>query len=240
MTSRMWIILGATSIIAKHFAHKVAKSGHSLRLVGRDKEQLDLIAQDIQLRYHVSCDVLTMDTTDSIELLLSALFSSNKEMDLFIAHSEFTTNDHLDISSISTLIKTNVVATALIINSYLNLKQTQYNVLYLSSVAACRGRAKNSLYGGTKAAIEVYLQGLQQEASENTHITIARLGFIDTKQTYGLPGIFYAAPPEHCAQACWQALYKKKRMIYFPSFWGFIMAIITRLPFVIYKRMDGL
>ena len=99
------------------------------------------------------------------------------------------------------------------------MKQKQHTILYLSSVAACRGRAKNSLYGASKTAIEIYLQGLQQAATKQQHITIARLGFIDTKQTYGVPGIFYAAPPKECAEACWKAIKRKKRLFYFPKFW---------------------
>jgi hypothetical protein len=85
--------------------------------------------------------------------------------------------------------------------------------------------------------VEVYLQGLQQAAGSSQHITIARLGFIDTHVTYGEPGIFYASPPKACANACWQALKTKKRTIYHPSFWQWIMSVITHLPFFVYKRM---
>ncbi|PWY56378.1 short-chain dehydrogenase [Legionella qingyii] len=237
MIQRTWVILGATSIIAEKFAHIAARSGHQLLLVGRQKNQLDLIANDIKLRYRVRCDVLVLDLIEQFNDLLAVFKTENRELDLLIAHSDFTDNDLLNIETITHLIKVNILTTTLLIHTYLNRQQKEYNLLFLSSVAACRGRAKNSLYGASKASIEIYLQGLQQAASPNQHITIARLGFIDTKQTYGLPGIFYAAPPDLCAQACWNALIHKKRMFYYPYFWKIIMGIIKRLPFFLYKKM---
>jgi short-subunit dehydrogenase len=238
MTSRTWIILGATSIIAEQFAHQAAACGHHLRLVGRDKEQLEIIAQDIQCRFKVPCDTLVMQITEVQDQLTHILKQNKTELDLLIAHSDFTGNSELNPESITQLIEVNILSTTLIIHSYLKCNQKQHNLLYLSSVAACRGRSKNSLYGASKAAIEVYLQGLQQSATANQHITIARLGFIDTKQTYGLPGIFYAAPPQHCAQSCWKAMNRKKRMFYYPAFWRMLMYVINRLPFFIYKRLS--
>lgn len=240
MTQRSWIILGATSIIAEQFAHNVAHDGQHVYLVGRQPEQLHLIAQDIKLRYQASCTVISADMTQALDELLQLLNESQHEFDLFLAHSDFTDNAHLNPQSIQQLVRTNIEATCILINAYWHKKQEAHHLLFISSVAACRGRSKNSLYGASKACIEVYLQGLQQIATSNQHITIARLGFIDTKQTFGLPGVFYAAAPKHCARACWNALKKRKRMIYYPFFWRQIMALICRLPFFIYKKMGAL
>lgn len=240
MTARTWLILGASSVIAEQFAHLAAQAGHPLRLVGRNEDQLHLIAKDIQLRYKVPCELMVIDMTSSVDRLLDVLKPASTELDVFLAHSDFTGNDHLNPKSINQLLNINVISTVQIIDAYLKIPQVKHNLVYLSSVAACRGRAKNSLYGASKAAIEVYLQGLQQKTSKAQQITIARLGYIDTKQTYGLPGIFYAAPPSECALACWKALSKNKHLIIFPGFWRWIMAIITRIPFFIYKKMGAI
>jgi len=236
MKTRTWVILGATSIIAEQFAHLAAQAGQSLLLVARDDEQLAIIANDMKLRYQVPCELISLNMAGTIDKLLAIFDQRVGELDLLIAHSDFTGNNRLDAKTITRLIKINILATVQLIHGYLNLKQTQHHLIYLSSVAACRGRARNSLYGGSKAAIEIYLQGLQQAAASTQHIMIARLGFIDTRQTFGLSGIFYAASPEACAAACWKAMKRKKRMLYFPAFWRGIVVIITRLPFFIYKR----
>lgn len=238
MSTRTWLIIGATSIIAEKFAHIAAQNNHNLYLVGRDQEHLQLISEDIRLRYKVRCDIYVADLAraEQISKLMQQL---PEEVDLLLAHSDFTLNEDLNSTSIPQLVTVNVLTSALLIDTYLKRQQNEYHIMYLSSVAACRGRAKNSLYGGSKAAIELYLEGLQQQASVNCHITIARLGFIDTRQTYGLAGIFYAAPADACAQACWNKLYANKRLFYYPKFWQLIMAIIRHLPFVIYKKMSA-
>lgn len=237
MSQRTWVIVGATSIIAEQFAHIAAAHQNDLVLVGRDKAQLLIISQDIQLRFKVPCRVHSLDLMNLSAHCSALFFNAHKACDLFIAHSDFTENADLTSSAINQIIDVNIRATVQLIHHYLALKQSQYNLVYLSSVAACRGRAKNSLYAGTKAAIEVYLQGRQQSAPNNCHITIVRLGFIDTRQTYGLAGVFYAAKPKDCAQACWRAIKKHKRQIYYPGFWFFIMSLITHLPFFLYKRI---
>lgn len=236
MKRRTWVILGATSIIAEEFAQCVASEGSSLLLIGRDKPQLAIIAANITLRYHVHCDVLPIDLANNINPLI-AILKHQKNIDLFIAHSVMLNNSQLNNNNIPELLNANITNTIQLIHTYWHKKQNEHRLLFISSVAAARGRAKNSLYGASKAAIEVYLQGLQQTASSNQQITIARLGYIDTHVTYGEPGIFYASPPKACALACWKALSTKKRTIYHPSFWRFIMVIITHLPFIIYKRM---
>lgn len=239
MKRRTWVILGATSIIAEEFAHLAAKAGYALLLIGRDPVQLTIIAADITLRYHVHCDVLTADlATDSQQLI--KILEHHKNIDLFIAHSMMINNNTLTSTNITDMLNANITNTIQLIHAYWEKKQTEHRVLFLSSVAACKGRAKNSLYGASKAAVEVYLQGLQQTASHNQHITIARLGYIDTHMTYGEPGIFYASPPKVCAKACWKALKANKREIYHPFFWGPIMALITHVPFFIYKKMGRL
>ncbi|ASQ45364.1 SDR family NAD(P)-dependent oxidoreductase [Legionella clemsonensis] len=237
MRVRTWIILGATSIIAEEFAQLAARKKKNLLLVGRNLEQLEIIAANLRIRYKVQCDLLFTDFSKDISTLLELLQRKSPcEFDLFIAHSAMLQNHELNLTAIEDMVHTNVLSTLQLIHVYLQRAQSHYYLLFLSSVAACRGRSKNSLYGGTKAAIEVYLEGLQQ-STKNLQVTVARLGFIDTIQTYGNPGIFYASSPKACAKACWRAVTTGKRQIYHPFFWRFIMAIIKHLPFFIYKRM---
>lgn len=238
-TKKTWMLVGATSIIANEFAHLAAAAGHPLILVGRDTLQLGVIADDLTLRHRVAVEILTVDLNEDIGDLLNTIQSTPQDIALFIAHSVIIENANLTPARIDALVKTNILSTVHLIHTYLTKQQPDYQLLFLSSVAACRGRAKNSLYGGSKAAIEVYLQGLQQQANPSTTITVARLGFIDTVQTYGVPGIFYASPPAACAKACWDNLHRRKRLFYHPGFWRLIMAVIKRLPFFLYRRMGN-
>ncbi|KTD02090.1 SDR family NAD(P)-dependent oxidoreductase [Legionella feeleii] len=238
MTIKTWVILGATSIIAEEFAHLAAQAGYTLLLIARNQAQLEVISADIRLRHHIQCDFLIADFAGDLTHLTEILSQHPNELALFIAYSHIVENNALDAHNIEELIKINVLSTVQLINCYLRKQQATHQLIFLSSVAACRGRAKNSLYGASKAAIEIYLEGLQQSAENDTKITIARLGFIDTVQTYGIAGIFYASPPKACAEACWQAAKNGKRLFYHPFFWRYIMAIIRCLPSFLYKRMS--
>lgn len=238
MKKRLWLILGATSIIAKQYAHQIAAQGMPLLLIGRDSAQLTLIANDIRLRFKVDCSVRVMNMQQDVAGFFDEIHAArDHEYDFFIGHSVFTDNTGLNHQTINELIQVNILSTIQLIDSYIKLPQSAHNIVYLSSVAADRGRAKNSLYGASKACVELYLQGLQQAASVNQQITIARLGFIDTKQTYGVPGVAYAASPKDCAKACFKALQQKKALIYYPVHWRIIMWIIKSMPMVLYKKM---
>jgi short-subunit dehydrogenase len=236
MSNKTWVILGATSIIAEEFAQLIAQAKQNLILVGRNFKQLEIIAANIHLRYGLKCTLLCIDFASDITKLLEILQNDPQELNLFIAHSLMLRNAHLDNKSIADLINTNILSTVQIVHAYLQRPQTTFHVVFLSSVAASRGRSKNSLYGGSKAAVEIYLEGLQQSAKTDVHITIVRLGFIDTVQTYG-EGVFYASPPKVCAKACWEAVQAKKRLIYHPLFWRPMMALIKWIPYFIYRKL---
>lgn len=237
MMSETWVIVGATSSIAKAFAHLAAEKGHSLMLIGRDEEELATQAADLQLRYSITCGVLLWDMSKRNKNVLSYLKKQSAPFALFIAPSLIVENNALDIDTIKDLIQVNIIAIAELIHTYLQTAQAAHRLIFLSSVASCRGRAKNSLYGASKAAINVYLEGLQQQAGPLTHLLIVKLGFIDTNQTYGQDGIFYASSPQATALACWKASYANKHLLYHPFFWRYIMTIMRSLPFFMYKRL---
>lgn len=232
-----WVISGATSSIAREFGHIAARAGHSLLLVGRDQDELQIMAADYRLRHQVPCETICLDYRQDISALLDNLQARQAELALFIVHSEIRKNNGLTPAGIADLVQVNILSTLQLIHAFMQRKQPEHRLIFSSSIAACRGRKKNSLYGASKAAIEVFLQGLQQTSDRNRIITIARLGFIDTRQTFGFPGIFHASPAKTCAQACWKASLKGKACFYHPFFWRYIMAIIKSLPFFIYRRL---
>ncbi|KTD57666.1 SDR family NAD(P)-dependent oxidoreductase [Legionella shakespearei] len=229
-----WIISGATSKIAESFALKAAQEGNQLLLVGRVLEDLEIIANDIRIRTQAQCEIMVSDlASGTIDPLIK--FIQNNECSLFLAHAQMIANADLNEKHCASLIETNCTSTVQMINAYLNSKQPFYRIIYLSSVAGDRGRFKNSFYGATKKMVDTYLEGLLN--TPDSSITIARLGFIDTRLTYGEPGIFYAAKPEDCGQYLFSANQKGKNLLYYPKFWFFIMFIIKSLPLMIFKRL---
>jgi len=233
-----WIITGSTSIVAQEFAHLAAKSAKKLILVGRNSQQLALICSDIHCRYQIQCEYFVQDFNEDISPLLTKLAQIEQTNALFLAHADTSNNSDLNKETINRLITVNIQNTVQLIHQYWQQPQSHKNIIYISSVAANTGRSKNSLYGATKAAVEIYLQGLQQECSKHQHILIARAGFIDTRQTFGMPGIFHAAKPSAFAKRLWRSNQRQRHHIYFPRFWRFIMLIFSLIPWPIYKKMN--
>ena len=60
-----WVILGASSSIARAFVRAVARRGAALTLMGRDPADLGATAADAQLRGASSARVLVCDATDA-------------------------------------------------------------------------------------------------------------------------------------------------------------------------------
>ncbi len=236
MDKNTWVIIGATSVIAEGFAHIAAENGHALVLVGRNRERLNAIAMDIGIRFRVEATIFVCDFAVDSETLC-AFIENLESINIFIASSDIVENDALNTETIKRSLTVNTISSAQIINTYWNKKQTTHQLIFLSSVAACRGRLVNSLYAGSKAMVEVYLQGLQQAAEPDKTITIARLGYIDTRQTFHKSGIFYASAPNATAKACWKASYQGKKLMYHPFFWRYIAGVLRSLPFFLFQRI---
>jgi len=128
----------------------------------------------------------------------------------------------------------------LAIEAYCQKRPQQRQIIFISSAAASVGRCKNSLYGASKAAIDLHLQGLQQDAHADDTILYARAGFIDTKQTYRLKSPIPKGDPKHFAAALFKAFQRNKKSFYFPWFWRPIMGIFQWMPWPLYRRLKKL
>ena len=67
-------------------------------------------------------------------------------------------------------------------------RQGHGSLVFLSSVAAERGRAANFVYGSSKAGVDTFAQGLGDSLhGTGVHVLVVRPGFVRTRMTAGLP-----------------------------------------------------
>lgn len=122
--------------------------------------------------------------------------------------------------------------------SYLEQERTGF-IGVISSVAGDRGRQSNYIYGSSKGALSVYLQGLRNRLfSSGVHVATIKPGFVDTQMTYGLNGLFLVAKPEDVAKRVYESIRKERDVIYVPGFWAVMMFIIKSIPERIFKRLE--
>ncbi len=241
-----WLILGASSSIGRSFASEVAKKGARILLAGRDKDDLERTAHDIEIRYGVPVRVILFDAQDfeKHDLFIQVVeeFMVGR-LNVFACFAVMPPQDQMnhDFEAIQQTVNVNYLG---IVSLYTKLtpifeQQDGGSIVTLSSVAGDRGRKKNFIYGSTKAALNTYLSGLRARLHEfGTHVMTIKPGFMDTAMSWGHPGMFLVASPEEAATAFVKAIKKGKDVMYFPFFWWGIMTIIKSIPERIFKKMS--
>lgn len=245
-TAHTWIVLGASSSIARAFAQQVASEGHALILAGRDTPDLDIAAADLRIRHGATVAVVPFDALaleDIPAFVERCTVLAPGGLSLFVAFATMPAQSELDQSAaaLDRMIRANVTGVAAVLNAFAPVLETQGHghVVAIGSVAGDRGRLKNYNYGATKAALHTYLQGLRARLCRHgvTVLTV-KPGFTDTAMSFGNPGMFLVASPQALATAILHAVARGTLVLYYPRFWQLIMLIIRHIPERIFQRLN--
>ncbi len=240
------LILGATSGIASALAKEFAAHKYDLVLGGRDRDELSALASDLSLRNSVRASVLAFDALDTqthAAILTSFLTEAGNALAgavVCIGYLGDQAKAQVDWDEARLILETNFtgcVSALNILANHFELRRTGF-ICALSSVAGDRGRQSNYHYGAAKAGLSVYLQGLRNRLfPAGVKVITVKPGFVDTRMTYGRPGLFLLASPESVAQGIFRAIVKGKSVVYLPWFWRPIMLIVRSIPETIFKRL---
>ncbi len=243
--AQAWLILGASSSVARAFARQAAADGSDILLAGRDREDLERAAADLRVRAGRRVEVLDFDATDPESHAAFAERSAAlaERLDVFLAFGFMPSQAEMDADpglAIDT-IAVNYAGAVSILSHLAPLLEAKGrgSVVALSSVAGDRGRLKNYVYGSAKAGLNAYLQGLRARLHRRgIGVTTVKPGFLDTAMSFGHPGMLPMASPEACAAACLRHARRGKEVAYFPAFWWVVMTIIKAIPERIFKRLS--
>jgi short-subunit dehydrogenase len=245
--SEIWVVLGASSAIARAFARAAAAAGADIVLAGRDHADLEMSAADLRARYGCGATALEFDAAN---LPVHGLFlkrvrtaAAGRTINLFVAFGVMPPQAEIDgrPELVRTVIDTNFTGAVNLLQEAAPIFEAQGKgrIVIIGSVAGDRGRRKNYVYGSAKAGLAAYAQGLRARLfAAGVTVTTVKPGFVDTAMTFGLPGLFLVAAPEAVARAALAAALKGREEIYTPLFWWGIMAIIRNIPERIFKRLN--
>lgn len=239
------LILGAYSGIAQEAARCFAKDGDSLVLVGRDFEKLKILSQDLKMRGAQKVHTVSADLSDPSKhaavleeagkflgdldtvLIAYGTFSDPKQC----ARSFEKAKAELDVNFMS--------AVSFLIPIAEDFeKKKKGTIAVITSVAGDRGRGSNYTYGAAKGALSLYLQGLRARLSKfNVAVVTIKPGFVDTPMTASSKKGPLFASAESVGRGVYNAIVKKKDVVYLPWFWQPIMLIIKLIPEFIFKRL---
>lgn len=243
---RTVLILGAASAIARAVAGEFARRGYDLLLAGRDREELDRLAADLQLRHGVKAqalefDALAFDTHRAfVEVCRGASEDSLAGAVLCFGYLGDQSAAQADPDEARRILDTNLVGAVSVLGLLANHFEEKRDgfLCALSSVAGDRGRQSNYIYGAAKAGLTVFLQGLRNRLfPAGVRVTTIKPGFVDTQMTFGRPGLFLVASPQAAAKRIVAAALEGKDQSYVPRFWRPVMLLIRLIPEKLFKRM---
>jgi len=243
--SETWLILGASSSVARAFARAVAETGAAILLAGRDRDDLTRTAGDLRVRGAAAAQVLDFDARDLAGHAELARRCDAVEgvLNVFLAFGTMPGQEEIDRdpSLIPGVIESNYTGAVSVLARLAPLLEARGagKVVVLGSVAGDRGRLKNYVYGSAKAGLHAYLQGLRARlCRKGVTVTTVKPGFMDTAMTWNVPGMFLVASPDRAARAMLRHALKGREVAYVPGFWRLIMTIITAIPERVFKKLS--
>ncbi|PID36877.1 MAG: short-chain dehydrogenase [Rhodobacterales bacterium] len=243
--AEIWIVLGATSSMARAFSRSVAEDGAEVWVAGRDMADLEAQATDLAARGAAAARAFAFDARDpaSFDALITAAGASEAVVNCAVFVGSMPTQAEIDANAalLAGVVADNYAGPASFLTRLAPIMEAKGAgaVVGVSSVAGDRGRIGNYVYGSAKAGFTTYLSGLRNRLNRSgAHVLTVKPGFVDTSMTWGIEGMFLVAPPTKVARDIRRALSRKRNVIYTPGFWWLIMTIIKLIPEFLFKKLS--
>lgn len=117
-------------------------------------------------------------------------------------------------------------------------QQGHGRLVVLSSVAGERVRRSNYVYGGSKAGIDGFAQGLGDSLTgTGASVLVVRPGFVHSAMTAGLAPAPLATTPDAVADATVRALTRGRRTVWAPGALRPVFIVLRHLPGWLFRRL---
>jgi decaprenylphospho-beta-D-erythro-pentofuranosid-2-ulose 2-reductase len=239
-------VLGATSSIAIATMRRLVSPTTHFMLVARNSDRITAVAQDLITRGALAVDTWVMDLDDTTahgEMLAAASERLTKIDMALIAHGVLGDQHaaEADFEVAAAILHTNFISTVSLVTWLANYFQNQHSgtLAVISSVAGDRGRKSNYVYGASKGALNIFLDGLRNRIDrEGVQVLTIKPGFVATPMTAHVPHNALFATPDQVALGILKAIERRKDVVYVPWFWFWIMTLVCAIPGSRFKKMN--
>lgn len=235
------LIVGATSAIAYQTARALLGRYSRFVLAGRNAERLSAVAEDLRARDAAAVHTIAYEAERDGEVDLVAqaqqLLGTTPDT-VLIAHAVLPRHEEVvdrPPSARRVLLINTVSVLTLCTAVCRHFEQRGSGTLaVISSVAADRGRMNSFLYAASKAALDVYLDGLRlrwKTISPHLRVLTIKPGYVRTPMTAHLDRMLFAVSAERAGSAIAKLIANRRGgRRYVPWWWRIIMWIVRCLP----------
>ena len=240
------LALGATSAIAEATLRLFAERGARFYLVGRNPDKLYATAADLHTRgaSGVATHAMDLDDTSAHPAMLAAAAQTLGTIELaLLAHGVLGDQENAQASytEAEAILRTNLLSPVSLITWLANYFETtkEGTLAVISSVAGDRGRKSNYVYGTSKGALSIFVDGVRNRIDRaGVHVLTIKPGFVATPMTAHVAQGPLFAKPSQVARGIVRAIEKRRDVVYLPAFWRGIMLIVRMIPRRIFKKLN--
>ncbi len=239
-------LLGATRGMGRALARQMAERGDGLFLLGRDLDDLERSARDLEIRAgegEVPAAVCDLERPETFAPALKAAVAARGGLDAVVVTAGiFFSQEELeaDPEKALALLRVDFAHTVAFCEEARKrlLAGGGGTLCVFSSVAGERGRKPVAIYGAAKAGLSRYLEALDHKFRAGGLITVCvKPGFVKTSMTAGLDPPPFAGEPDAVARRVLKAIDRGWPEVYAPPIWRWIMLVIRLLPRFVMRRI---
>jgi|TARA_Y100000389_G_C17454620_1_gene517234 short-subunit dehydrogenase len=240
-----YLIIGASSGLGRELATKFAKEKFNLIIVSRDERDLITIKKDLEIKYKIKVRLIALDFSSSEEIdkkIFSQKILLEEIQGVFFPIGTMFEQDGtmVDQEKMQKLIHSNFIS---IVYTIQNLRKYLINkkdatIVGFGSVSSFLGRKVNSIYAGSKRALESYFESLAFDKNfKKINIQFYTLGYLDTNLSFGKD----LKLPKGSIKKLSNTVYQNKNLnfktFFYPRYWKIINLIIKLVPFSIIRKL---
>lgn len=155
--NKVIIITGASSGIGAHAALHLAKLGAKMSIVGRNKEQLNVVSEQIKSVGAATPLVIVADVAKDARRIIDETVNQFGKLNILINNagvSKLNDAANVDMNDYDLIMDVNVRSVVELIKYAIpHLKKTKGNILNVSSICAVRSPPYHYVYSASKAAV---------------------------------------------------------------------------------------
>lgn len=166
------LITGASSGIGAIYAERLARRGHDLILVARNRERLTELARRLTDATGRSVQVFPADLSDAADLAkVEDLLRTDRSITVLVNNAGFGAATPLlqsDVARMSEMISLNVNALTRLTYAVVPglVERGNGTVINIASIVAVAPELLNGVYGGSKAYVLAFTRSLQHELAD--------------------------------------------------------------------------